>query len=56
MTKEEYKALDRICSYISSAIYELEFLGKLKRVKENLDFDLNEVETYIKMMKEIDYD
>lgn len=56
MSKEEYKALDRICTYISSAVYELEFLGKLGRVKQNLEFDLNQVETYIKMMKEIDYD
>lgn len=56
MTKEQYKTLDRIHTYINSAIWELEVLGKLERVKNNLEFDLNEIEVYIKMMMESDYD
>lgn len=54
MTKEEYEVLERIQGYFIAVIHDLEYLGKLKRIKQNLEFDLHEIEVYIEMMKEMD--
>lgn len=54
MNQEEYATLDRIRTHFIDALQELEYLGKLPRIRQNLEFDLHELEGYIEMMKEVD--
>ena len=53
MNQEEYATLDRIRTHFIDVLQELEYLGKLPRIRQNLEFDLHELEVYIEMMREM---
>ena len=53
MNQEEYATLDRIRTHFINALQELEYLGKLPRIRQSLEFDLHELEVYIEMMREM---
>lgn len=53
MNQEEYATLDRIRAHFIDALQELEYLDKLPRIRQNLEFDLYELEVYIEMMREM---
>jgi hypothetical protein len=53
MNQEEYATLDRIRTHFIDALQELECLGRLPRIRQNLEFDLHELEVYIEMMREM---
>ena len=53
MNQEEYATLERIRAHFMDALQELEYLDKLPRIRQNLEFDLHELEVYIEMMREM---
>ena len=54
MTQEQYYCLERLRTNLLDAASELEYLDKLPRFVQNIDWMLDELDCYIKLQKEID--
>lgn len=53
MNQEQFATLDRLRTHLLDALQELEYLDNLPRIRQNLEFDLHEIEVYIEMMREM---
>lgn len=54
MTKDEYALLDQIRAYLRCVRTDLNYLGKLPRFTQNIEWMLDELDEYINLQKELD--
>lgn len=54
MNQEQYATLHRLREHLTDALHELDLLGKLPRVRQNIEFMVDSVDEYVNLQKDLD--